>query len=220
MTSRRDPDMASLLATLFDYDGVLADTLTDMLRFAGETCAEMGYPRKPTAADLDALETMSFVDYGLRLGIPADRAQEFARRTMAHFEARAEPPPIFSGMDVVVRGAAARGQVGIVTGSPARAVLQFLEEHRLNAYVNILIAVEHTGTRTEKISAALAQLGRQPDEACLIGDAVSDVHACREVGIRSIAVAWGHQRAPRLAAAGADAVVSSPQELAELLKRI
>jgi phosphoglycolate phosphatase len=53
-----------------------------------------------------------------------------------------------------------------------------------------------------------------------IGDAVSDVHACREVGVRSIAVAWGHQSAARLAAAGADAVVSSPQELAELLKRI
>jgi len=212
--------MTSLLAILFDYDGVLADTLTDMLRFAGETCAEMGYPRKPTAADLDALETMSFVDYGLRLGIPADRAQEFARRTMARFEARAEPPPIFSGMDVIVRSAAARAQVGIVTGSPARAVLQFLEEHQLNAYVNVIIAVEHKGTRAEKILAALAQLGPQPAEACLIGDAVSDVHACREVGVRSIAVAWGHQSAARLAAAGADAVVSSPQELAELLNQI
>jgi len=212
--------MTSLLATLFDYDGVLADTLTDMLRFAGETCAEMGYPRKPTAADLDALETMSFVDYGLRLGIPADRAQEFARRTMARFEARAEPPPIFSGMDNVVRSAASRAQVGIVTGSPARAVLHFLEEHQLNAHVNVLIAAEHKGTRAEKILAALAQLGPQPAEACLIGDAVSDVHACREVGVRSIAVAWGHQSAARLAAAGADAVVSSPQELAELLNQI
>jgi phosphoglycolate phosphatase len=220
MTRRRGPDIASILATLFDYDGVLADTLADMLRFAGETCADMGYPRKPTAADLDALETMSFVDYGLRLGIPADRAQEFARRTMARFEARAEPPPIFSGMDIVVRKAAARGQVGIVTGSPARAVLQFLEKHRLNASVNVLIAVEHMGTRTEKISAALAQLGREPNEACLIGDAVSDVHACSELGVRSIAVAWGHQSAARLAAAGADSVVGSPQDLAELLDRI
>ena len=220
MSRHQDPDMTSLLVTLFDYDGVLADTLADMLRFAGETCAEMGHPRTPTPADLDDLETMSFVDYGLRLGIPADRAQEFARRTMARFEARVEPPAIFSGMDVVVRGAAARGQVGIVTGNSDRAVLRLLEAHRLNAYIDVLIAVEHTGTRAEKILAALAQLGRQPDESCLIGDAVSDVRACREVGVRSIAVAWGHQSAARLAAAGADAVVGSPQELAELLMRI
>jgi phosphoglycolate phosphatase len=212
--------MTSVLATLFDYDGVLADTLADMLRFAGETCAEMGHPRTPNPADLDALETMSFVDYGLRLGIPADRAQEFARRTMARFEGRAEPPGLFSGMEVVVRSAAARGQVGIVTGSPARAVLSFLELHRLSSCFDVLISVEHTGTRAEKILAALAQLGRQPHEACLIGDAVSDVRACREVGVRSIVIAWGHQSAARLTAAGADAVVASPQELAELLVRI
>ena len=217
MNRHQDTDMTSVLATLFDYDGVLADTMADMLRFAGETCAEMGHPRTPTPADLNDLETMSFVDYGLRLGIPADRAQEFARRTMARFEARVEPPAIFSGMDVVVRGAAARGQVGIVTGNSDRAVLRLLEAHRLNACIDVLIAEEHTGTRAEKIVAALAQLGRQPDESCLIGDAVSDVRACREVGVRSIAVAWGHQSATRLAAAGADSVVGSPQELAELL---
>ena len=220
MSHHLDPDMTSLLATLFDYDGVLADTLADMLKYAGDTCAEMGHPCTPTPADLDALETMSFVDYGLRLGIPTDRAQEFARRTMARFEARVEPPPMFSGMDEVVRGAAARGQVGIVTGSSARAVLRWLEAHRLDTYIDVLVAVEHAGTRAEKISAALARLGRQPDEACLIGDAVSDVRACREVGVRSIAVGWGHQSAARLVAAGADAVVGSPQELAELLIRI
>jgi phosphoglycolate phosphatase len=212
--------MTSVLATLFDYDGVLADTLADMLQYAGETCAEMGHARIPTSADLDALEMMSFVDYGLQLGIPANLAQEFARRTIARFEARAEPPTLFPGMDGVVRGAAERGQVGIVTSSSARGVLRFLEVHQLSGYIKVLIAVEHPGTRAEKILAALERLGRHPAEACLIGDAVSDVRACREVGVRSIAVAWGHQRAARLTAAGADFLVASPQELAELLLRI
>ena len=212
--------MTSLLATLFDYDGVLVDTLADMLRFAGETCADMGYRRTPNPADLDALETMSFVDYGLQLGIPADRAQEFARRTMARFEARAGPPPIFPGMETVVRGAAARGQVGIVTASPARAVRRFLEQHGLREAVGSIVSVEDPGTRANKIRKALALLGRQPREACLIGDAVSDVRACREVGVRPIAVAWGHQSAARLLAAGAEEVVGSPRELAELLARI
>lgn len=212
--------MTSLLATLFDFDGVLADTLADMLRFAGETCSEMGYPRTPTPADLDALERMSLVDYALQLGIPADRTEEFARRMVARFETKDEPPALFPGMDAVVRAAAARGQAGIVTGNSGRAVARFLDQHRLRAAIDVLISVEHPGTRAEKIGAALAQLGRQPCDACLIGDAVSDVRACREVGVRSIAVAWGHQSAARLAAAGAHDVVGSPQELDELLGRI
>ena len=208
-----------MLVPLFDYDGVLADTLDDMLRLAGETCAEMGFPRMPTPADLDALETVSFIDYGIQLGIPADLAPEFARRTMARFEARARPPAIFQGMDDVVRAAAACGQVGIVTGSSARSVLRFLEAHRLGGSIDVLIPVEHPGSRADKLRAALALLGRQPREACLIGDAVSDVRACREVGVRSIAVAWGHQSAARLQAAGADTLVRSPQELGQLLDR-
>src|SRR3990170_4982678 len=103
MSRHQDTDMTSLLATLFDYDGVLADTLADMLRFAGETCAEMGHPRTPTAADLDDLETMSFVDYGLRLGIPADRAQEFARRTTTSI-----PEKIASGSTLASKRAIVR----------------------------------------------------------------------------------------------------------------
>jgi len=83
MSRHQDTDMTSLLATLFDYDGVLADTLADMLRFAGETCAEMGHPRTPTPADLDDLETMSFVDYGLRPGRSAGRSRWRTRRVAA-----------------------------------------------------------------------------------------------------------------------------------------
>ena len=209
-----------MVATLFDYDGVLADTLADMLLLAGETCVEMGFHRIPTPADLDTLETMSFVNYGIQLGIPADRAQEFAQRTMARFEARPRPPAIFAGMNQVVRAAAARGQVGIVTGSSAQAVLRFVEAHRLGSHIDVLIPVEHPGSRADKILAALSQLGRRPDEACFVGDAVSDVRASHQVGVRSIAVEWGHQSAERLAAAGADAVVGSPQELGEFLERI
>jgi HAD superfamily hydrolase (TIGR01509 family) len=207
-------------ATLFDYDGVLADTLDDMLRFAGEASAEMGYLRTPTTADLDALETMTYFEYGRQLGLPPERLEEFARRTMGRFEAKPQPPAIFSGMEAVVRAAARRGQVGIVTASPARSVLKFLEAHHLQANVDALIAVEHPGSRPDKIRAALAQLGRQPHEACFVGDAVSDIRACRAAGVRSIVVGWGHQTAMRLTEAGPDYQVWSPQELLALLNSV
>ncbi len=207
-------------ATLFDYDGVLADTLDDMLRFAGEACAEMGYPRTPTTADLDALETMTYVDYGRQLGLPPERLEEFARRTIARFDAKPHPPAIFEGMGAVVRAAARRGQVGIVTSSSARAVLRFLEAHRIQACIDVLIPVEHPGSRADKIRAALAYLGRQPHEACFVGDAVSDIRACRQAGVHSIAVGWGHQSARRLTEAGPDHLVRSPQELLELRDRM
>ena len=157
---------------------------------------------------------------GGQLGVPAKRAEEFARRTMARFEAKPQPPAIFEGMVAVVRGAVSRGQVGIVTGITIRAVLRFLEAHHLQAHVDTLIAVEHPGSRADKILAALWQMGRRPRESICVGDAVSDIHACREAGVRPVAVGWGHQSVARLFEAGPDYLVRSPRELLELLESL
>ena len=56
--------------------------------------------------------------------------------------------------------------------------------------------------------------------AYMIGDAVSDIRAAKETSIKSIAVGWGHQSPSRLMTADPDYLVSSPQELLELLKNM
>ena len=45
---------------LFDYDGVLADTLGDMILFAQQVCDELGVNHVVTPQDLNSLEIMSF----------------------------------------------------------------------------------------------------------------------------------------------------------------
>ncbi len=63
---------------VFDFDGVLGDTLEVMLRIARDVSAELGYRCQPTPADLDALERMEFSELGKQLGIPIGLADEFA----------------------------------------------------------------------------------------------------------------------------------------------
>ena len=65
---------------LFDFDGVLADTIDDLLNFAKEACAQLGLQRIPTPADLDALDTMSFADYGRQLEVPDQQIDQFVKR--------------------------------------------------------------------------------------------------------------------------------------------
>ena len=49
---------------LFDFDGVLADTFSDMIQFAQETCDELGVNHTVKSADLSNLEVMSFATFG------------------------------------------------------------------------------------------------------------------------------------------------------------
>jgi phosphoglycolate phosphatase len=205
---------------LFDFDGVLADTLEDLLDFAREACAQLGFQRNPTPADLDALEMMSFVDYGLQLKLPQKYIDAFVSRCLKMFDQKPHPPKIFPGMERVITEASKRNTLAIVTGNTTSTVKGFLEEYGLQEYIRLVIGVEQKAPRPEKIRSALRELGRIDQTVYMIGDSVSDVRAARETSIKSIAVGWGHQSPSHLLKASPDFLVNSPQELMGLLKNV
>lgn len=205
---------------LFDFDGVLADTLDDLLSFAREACAQLGFPRNPTPADLDVLETMSFVDYGQQLKLPPQHIDAFVSQCLRMFNQRLRPPEIFEGMGQVVTEAAKSNTIAIVTGNTTPTVEEFLKENNLHEHIRLVIGVEQKGSRPEKIRLVLRKLGQCEEAAYMVGDAVSDIRAARETSIKSIAVGWGHQSPSRLMTEKPDYLVDSPQELLGLLKKI
>jgi phosphoglycolate phosphatase len=205
---------------LFDFDGVLANTLDDLLNFAREVCAQLGFPRDPTPADLDVLETMSFVDYGRQLKLPPQYIEAFVNQCLQMFNQRSHPPEIFEGMGQVIIEAAKDNTIAIVTGNTTPTVEGFLKENNLGEHIKLVIGVEQKGSRPEKIKRALRGLGQGEEFAYMVGDAVSDIRAAREASIKSIAIGWGHQSPARLMTASPDYLVNSPQELLELMKKI
>ena len=205
-------------ALVFDFDGVLADTLGDMLRFAKQVCADLGYPCTPSPADLEALDRMSFADYGRQLGLPQERLDDFCRGSFALFSSRQEPPPIFDGIGEVVARLAATHKIGIVTGNIDRVVRDFLQRHGLAGAIHAVLDVNAPGSRADKIRQMTEVLGEPASKTYVIGDAVSDFRAARQAGAKSVAVTWGHQSRAKLARAGPDHWVETPADLLALFQ--
>jgi len=204
---------------IFDFDGVLADTLDDMLHFAQAVCTELGFNRIPTPADLDALETMSFVEYGKELGIPPHLANEFATRCLQRFIEKPHPPKIFAGMAQVIEQLSARHTLAIVTGNTTRAVENFLSENDIHQFISSVFAVDQPGSKVEKIQKAQSQLATDNDAVYYVGDAVSDIRAARQAAVKSVAVGWGHQSLGKLINAQPDHIVHTPWEIIELFEK-
>jgi phosphoglycolate phosphatase-like HAD superfamily hydrolase len=202
---------------VFDFDGVLGNTLDDMLRIAAQVAAELGYPCRPSPADLDALERMEFSELGLQLGIPAAQADEFARRSFELFAGLPDPPPIFPGVKQVVLELARKNRLAIVTGNTSRIVNRFLSQHGLGACFSMVLGSDAHGNRANKLIQILASLDALNGESYLVGDAVSDVRVARETGLMSIAVTWGHQSEAHLSLESPQYLVHTPQELLDLL---
>lgn len=200
-------------AVLFDFDGVLADTLSDMLRFGQEVCLALGHARVPTTQDLNQLDPMNLEEYGRQLGIPDNNIKRYARLMLEHFRSKPEPPALFAGMGEVVKNLVESSHLAIVTGNATALVKTFLKHHGLDAYIHVIVGGEAHATRSQKIFVALNQLGVPAQGAWLVGDAISDIRAAQESGLKSVAVTWGHQSEAGLAAAGPDYIAHSPLEL-------
>ncbi len=116
---------------LFDFDGVLADTLGDLLQFGQEACDELGVKHTATQDDLNSLEIMSF-----------HLVDEFVRRCLAKFGEKKSPPDIFEGLDEVIRELSASNAIAVITGNSSENVKAFLAAHGLDEFIRAIYGVD------------------------------------------------------------------------------
>jgi phosphoglycolate phosphatase len=203
---------------LFDFDGVLADTLADMLSFAQQVCDELGVRHRVVQTDLSELEVMSFATFGRACEMPEELVGEFVRRCASKFAQKVPPPALFDGLGEVVRKLARSHTLAVVTGNTERNVRAFLEHHGLEGCFSAVYGVDRPGSKVEKILMAKGSFGTQDEALFMVGDALSDMRAARQAGVKSIAVSWGHQSMARLAEAAPDYVARFPGDLIEITK--
>ncbi|MCL4270709.1 MAG: HAD family hydrolase [Anaerolineales bacterium] len=201
---------------IFDYDGVLADTLDDLIRFGQEACNRLGVNHVVTKDDLSNLEVMSFATFGRACEVPEHLIDEFVKISLNLFAEKESPPAIFDGLSEVISHLAARHKIAIVTTNSSQNVHAFLTKHGLANLVHAIYGVDTPGSKAQKI--ALARERFMEESIFMIGDALSDIRAAKEAGVTSIAVTWGHQRLETLLRGEPDHVAESPQQIIKTVK--
>ena len=132
---------------LFDFDGVLADTLDDLLQFGQEVCNELGVHHHVVKEDLSTLEVMSFATYGRQLEVPDALIEKFVQRCLEKIAEKESPPAIFTGLADVVRYLSKRHTLGVVTTNSAKNVQAFLAQHGLEDCILAIYGVDQPGSK-------------------------------------------------------------------------
>ena len=202
---------------IFDYDGVLADTLDDLIHFGQEACDQLGVKHAVTQADLSNLEVMSFATYGRACEVPEPLIDDFVKISLNLFAEKKSPPAIFDEMSEVIQHFSGQHKLAIVTTNSSQNVKLFLARHGLSDLFHAVYGVDTPGSKAQKIS--LAQERFREQSVFMIGDALSDVRAAKEAGVTSIAITWGHQGLETLLRGEPDYVVNHPRELIQVIER-
>lgn len=204
---------------IFDYDGVLADTLDDLIQFGQEACNQLGVKHVVTQNDLSHLEVMSFATFGRACEVPEPLVDEFVKISLNLFAEKESPPAIFDGLSEVIQHFSTKQKLAIVTTNSSQNVHAFLAKHGLDSLVHAVYGVDTPGSKAQKISMARERFTNHEEAVFMIGDALSDVRAAKEAGVSSIAATWGHQSLETLQRGEPDFVVHSPRELIEVIGR-
>jgi phosphoglycolate phosphatase-like HAD superfamily hydrolase len=206
---------------IFDFDGVLADTLNDLIQFGQEVCDELGIKHAVRKEDLSNLEIMSFASFGRACEVPEHLVDEFVQRCLKRFAERKSPPAIFNGLSTIVKNLAINNTLAIITTNSSQNVHAFLIEHGLDECIHAVYGVDIPGSKAQKISIARNKFFADPKQEAvfMIGDSLSDIRAAKEASVTSIAVTWGHQSLEYLLRGDPDYVVNFPHELIEIIEK-
>jgi HAD superfamily hydrolase (TIGR01509 family) len=227
---RADEPSPTFPATLFDYNGVLADDEIVHLEAFRDALAPLGI----SVSKQDYVERyLGFDDRGAFRAILADSGRTPSEQEIVELIASKKPLyfaraelrlPTFPGAAELVRRRAEHGPVGVVSGALRDEIALGLKRLGVEQLVHHVVSAEDTRAckpDPEGYALGIARLSaeigaRQAQLALVIEDSIAGVEAAKAAGLVCAAVTHSYGQA-ELERAGADVVVQSLDELSDEL---
>ena len=128
---------------------------------------------------------------------------------------------LYSGIPEMLRELKSRGKtVFLATSKPEDTARKIIALFELGQYFDFQGGASGD-TRDHKwqvLEYSMRSVNALPESCVLVGDRKYDAEGARKCGIDSIGVAWGHGSREELESSGFTHIVSTPEQLLEILK--
>lgn len=200
----------NIRAVIFDFDGTLADTLPLCIRaFRSAIEPHLGRP----VSDSEIIATFGPAEQGTIKQLIPHAYDEGVSTYLTYYEQHhAEYPTLFPGIQSLLDQLQMNGtQLALVTGKGEGSAAVSLRFYQLTAYFSAFGYGDlETTSKTRNINRIVADWALPPGEVLYVGDAPSDIVACRQAGVPIAAAAWASTAEPDvLASMQPDALFTS-----------
>ena len=213
---------------VYDLDGTLLDTLSTITYYGNKTMEHSG---------LNGFESdryKRFVGNGARVLIKrlieangADESECFDRAFEYYNEIYNASPlyltaPYEGITELVKTLAEMKIKQAVLSNKPDFAVKSNVSHFFEDAFDKVYGARDGVPLKPDPamLNALLDELGVKPDECVYVGDTDVDMKTGRAAGAYTVGVLWGFRDRAELEANGADAIVSSPYQIADIIRKI
>lgn len=201
--------MSSLL--LFDFDGVLADSL-DLYADAVTRCLErIGMPFDKGREEYLALFDGNYYESMAARGVDLVAFAQATKEIFPAIDYDAMKP--FSGLIPVLEALQKNHLLVVVSSNGSRTIGKMLARFGFEPYFREILGYDFLFSKKEKIDHAVEKYGIPREMTFYIGDTCGDILEARAAGIKSVAVTWGWHDRERLLAVRPDFLIDTPEGL-------
>ncbi len=216
-------------ACLFDLDGTLLDTLTTITYYCNLSLENFGFET------IDKEECKYMVGNGAKKLVERmlEKIGEYNEQNyhkvykyyMENYDANPSylTEPYDGICDMLAELKKMGIKVGVISNKPHFATTEVCKE-KIDASLTDCVRGQIEGVKIkpdpEGPMAVLETLGANGAECVYIGDTAVDMHTGKNIGAYTVGVSWGFRSTEELRASGADAIISHPGELLDIIKNI
>jgi phosphoglycolate phosphatase len=174
---------------LFDFDGVVADSLDFFEALLKEKLSALGFDFLKTREDFLALFDSNLYDSLSKKGMSWDDLE----RLFVSIENGTDfsPVKLYDGiLDAVVRIKAV-ANTAVISSNRESQIEAILENNGARGHFPRILGFCSDISKSRKIKRAMADFGAAPERTFYVADTVGDIAECREAGVVSVAVGWG-----------------------------
>ena len=213
----------SIKAVVFDLDGTLLNTLTDLAASCNRALEQMGRPQRSTD------EIRSFIGNGARmlcnrlvgLDAPTEVVDQCLKLFQAdyniHLNDHTAP---YEGIMDMLRVLLDNGVGCAVVSNKYDAATKEICRLHFGDLIPVAIG-EGNGIKKKPcpdgVNKALSLLGASAHEALYVGDSDTDVETAHNANLFCVGVTWGFRSRMVLEMAGAESIIDHPSELVDIV---
>lgn len=209
-------------AVIFDLDGTLLNTLSDLAASVNFALSSCGYPTR----SID--EVRRFIGNGVVMlvhrSVPSGTSEEdekkcfnvFRAHYLEHMEDTTAP---YDGVNELLLELSKRSvKTAVVSNKLDAGVKGLCEKHFPHLTCAFGVTDESERKPSPKnVFKALSKLGVEKGDALYVGDSEVDVETAKNAGLEMVGVTWGYRGRDELLASGAGTTVDAPSELLALV---
>lgn len=207
---------------VFDWDGTLCDSVGLIVECLMQAIAECGLPKRTPqqAASIIGLGLSEAVQ-ALYPEFPIEDSGPLVEAYRKVFVDRSqEPPKLFSGVESMLDQLDGRGfALAVATGKSRRGLDRVLEQLQMSGRFSATRCADEAKSKPHPLM--LEQIARAQGVSLgslvMVGDTDFDINMAKNAGARSVAVSYGAHPVERLKGAEPDVLLSSVDELQEIL---